>query len=141
LIPASSASNVPAPDPGARSLQLAYTAARVIDENRGREIRILDLRSQTAVFDFFVLASGSSVRQMHSIADEIEKVVKQELGDKKIGIEGYTHGGWVLIDFGDVVVHLFDDAAREYYALEDLWGQAKRIPYPPTAELGIVRPE
>ncbi len=48
---------------------------------------------------------------MHSIADEIEKVVKQELNDKKIGIEGYTHGGWVLIDFGDVVVHLFDDAA------------------------------
>lgn len=110
-----------------RSLRLAKLAARVIDENRGRDIVILDLRGVTPVFDFFVIASGSSVRQLHSIADEIEKVAGEELGDRKIGIEGYTQGGWTLIDFGDVVVHLFDNDSREYYALEELWGQAKRV--------------
>lgn len=110
-------------------MRLAQLAAQVADENRGREIVILDLRDATAVFDFFVIANGSSVRQLHAIADEIEKTVKETLGDKKIGMEGYTHGGWVLIDFGDVVVHLFDDDSRQYYALEELWGQAKRIPF------------
>jgi ribosome-associated protein len=114
-----------------RSLKLALTAARVADENRGRDIVILDMREITSVFDFFVIASGSSVRQLHAISDEIELAVKNSLGDRKLGLEGYTEGGWVLIDYGDVVVHLFDDKAREYYGLEDLWGDARRIPFTP----------
>jgi ribosome-associated protein len=118
-----------------RSLQLALLAAKTADDNRAREIIVLDLRGVTSVFDFFVIASGSSVRQLHAIADDIERVAAETLGDRKIGIEGYTAGGWCLIDFGDVVVHLFDDDSREYYGLEELWGTAKRIPYP---TLGVV---
>ncbi len=113
------------------SLQLAVTAARIAEENRGRDIVILDMREITSVFDFFVIASGSSVRQLHAISDEIELAVKNSLGDRKIGLEGYTEGGWVLIDYGDVVVHLFDDKARDYYGLEDLWSDARRIPFTP----------
>jgi ribosome-associated protein len=114
-----------------RSLQLALTAARVAEENRGRDIVILDMRELTSVFDYFVLATGASVRQLHAISDEIEHTVKTTLGDRKLGREGYTEGGWVLIDFGDVVVHLFDDKSREYYALEDLWCDARRVPFTP----------
>jgi ribosome-associated protein len=113
------------------SLQLAHVAARVAEENRGRDIAILDMRGLTSVFDYFVIASGSSVRQLHAISDEIEHVVKNTLGDRKLGLEGYTEGGWVLIDYGDVVVHLFDDKARDYYGLEDLWSDAQRVPLSP----------
>lgn len=109
------------------SLQLALLAARVAEENRGRNVVVLDMREITPVFDYFVIATGGSLRQLHAISDEIELAVKNELGDRKIGLEGYTEGGWVLIDFGDVVVHLFDDKARDYYGLEDLWGDARRV--------------
>ncbi len=110
-----------------RSLQLALTAARVAEENRGREIVVLDMRRLTPVFDYFVLATGGSLRQLHAMSDEIEQVVKQTLGDRKLGLEGYAEGGWVLLDYGDVVVHLFDEKSREYYALEELWGDAIRV--------------
>ena len=124
--------------PKPRSLQLAELAARIADDNRAKDIKILDLRGLTSVFDFFVLATGGSVRQLHAVADEIEAAAKETLNDHKLGIEGYSQGGWVLIDFGDVIVHLFDAAAREYYALEDLWGQAPVVPFTPTGALGVA---
>jgi ribosome-associated protein len=117
------------------SLQLALTAARVAVENRGRDIVILDMRELTSVFDYFVIVSGSSVRQLHAISDEIELEVKKTLGDRKLGLEGYTEGGWVLIDYGDVVVHLFDGKSRDYYGLEDLWSDARRVPFEPDLAL------
>jgi ribosome-associated protein len=113
------------------SRQLAMTAARVIDESRGRSVVVLDMRQLTPVFDFFVIATGSSVRQLHAMSDEVEATVKRELGDRKLGLEGYTEGGWVLLDYGDVVVHLFDDKSRDYYGLEDLWSDATRVPFQP----------
>lgn len=122
-----------------KSLRLALTAARVAEENRARDIVVLDMRKLTPVFDYFVVATGSSVRQLHAISDDIEQTVKQQLGDRKLGLEGYTEGGWVLIDFGDVVVHLFDDKSREYYGLEDLWGDAKIVERAP--DLSIRSPE
>jgi ribosome-associated protein len=121
-----------------RSLRLAELAARIADDNRAKDIKILDLRGLTSVFDFFVLATGGSVRQLHAIADEIEAAARETLNDRKLGLEGYSQGGWVLIDFGDVVVHLFDAAAREYYALEDLWGQAPVVPFTSTGNLGVA---
>jgi ribosome-associated protein len=123
-------SAAPAQSPD-HSLKLALTAARVAEENRGRDIVVLDMRELTSVFDFFVIATGTSVRQLHAISDEIELAVKNSLGDRKLGLEGYTEGGWVLIDFGDVVVHLFDDKSRDYYGLEDLWSDARRVPLSP----------
>jgi ribosome-associated protein len=113
------------------SLKLALTAARVAEDNRGRDIVVLDMRELTSVFDYFVIVTGTSVRQLHAISDEIEAAVKNTLGDRKLGLEGYTEGGWVLIDFGDVVVHLFDDKSRDYYGLEDLWSDARRVPLSP----------
>ena len=109
-------------------LRRARIAARVAAENRGRDIVILDLRELTCMFDFFVLVSGTSRRQLHAISEEIDRVMHQELGDRRIGLEGYEESRWILMDYGDVVVHMFEPETRAYYAIEELWGQAKRLP-------------
>jgi len=111
-----------------RALQRALIAARIAEENRGRDIVVLDLRDVTDMFDYFVLASGTSRRQLHAISEEIDHVMEEELGDRRLGIEGYQASRWILLDYGDVIVHLFDPETRAYYGLEDLWGQAKRVP-------------
>ena len=117
----------PAPD---RARELALAAARVAEETRGTDVRVLDLRGLTDVFDYFVVATGSSRRQMHAMADEIEKAVKRDLHDRKRGGEGYEEGRWIVLDYGDVMVHLFDAEARGYWDLEGLWSDAKRVPLP-----------
>lgn len=109
---------------------LALAVARVAEETRGSDVRILDLRGLTPVFDYFVIATGSSRRQMHAMADEIEATVKRELRDRKRGGEGYEEGRWIVLDYGDVLVHLFDAESREYWDLEQLWGDAKSVPVP-----------
>jgi ribosome-associated protein len=109
---------------------LALAVARVAEETRGSDVCILDLRSLTPVFDYFVIATGSSRRQMHAMADEIEATVKRELRDRKRGGEGYEEGRWIVLDYGDVLVHLFDAESREYWDIEHLWGDAKRVPVP-----------
>jgi ribosome-associated protein len=111
-----------------RSLERARACARVADLNRGREIVILDLRELTQVFDYFVLVTGTSRRQLHAIAEEVDDVLKRDFGDERLGIEGYTDSRWILLDYGDVVVHVFDDQTRSYYDLEQLWAGAKRVP-------------
>lgn len=86
------------------------------------------MRGMTTEFDYFVLVTGNSRRQLHAISEEIDRVLETELGDQRFGIEGYNESRWILLDYGSVVVHLFDAETREYYALEDLWGQAERVP-------------
>lgn len=88
---------------------------------------ILDMREVTPVFDYFVLATGSSRRQLHAMSEEIDHQLQNELGDRRLGLEGYQDSRWILLDYGDVVVHLFDSEAREYYGLEDLWCDARRV--------------
>ncbi|MDA7886721.1 ribosome silencing factor [Pirellulales bacterium] len=113
-----------------RGHDLAIAIARVIEETRGKDIRVLDLRSVTEVFDYFVIATGSSRRQMHAVSDEIERIVKANWGDEKRGIEGYNESRWIVIDYGDVVVQLFDSDSRDYWDLEHLWSDAKRVELP-----------
>jgi ribosome-associated protein len=114
----------PSPDAG---LKRALLAARVAEENRGRDIVVLDMRRLTAMFDYFVLASGASRRQLHAMSEEIDHALEDRLGDRRLGIEGYEESRWILLDYGDVVIHLFEPATRAYYALEDLWAQAGRV--------------
>lgn len=113
-----------------RSLQLALTAARSADDNRGQDIAVLDMRGMTTEFDYFVLVTGNSRRQLHAISEEIDRVLEGELGDQRLGIEGYNESRWILLDYGSVVIHLFDADTRAYYALEDLWAHAQRVPLP-----------
>jgi len=109
-------------------LHRALLAARVAEENRGRDIVVLDMRELTPMFDYFVLASGTSRRQLHAMSEEIDHALEEGLGDRRLGIEGYDESRWILLDYGDVVIHLFEPETRKYYAIEQLWGQARRVP-------------
>ncbi len=111
----------------AMSLQLAIAAARTADENRGQDIVVLDVRKLTSIFDYFVIASGTSRRQIHAISEEIDDRLEKELGDQRMGIEGYSESRWILLDYGSVVIHLFDDETRQYFALEDLWADGEKV--------------
>ncbi len=102
-------------------------AARLIIENKGEDVKILDLREVTQAFDFFVIGSGTSRRQLHSISDEIDDLFEKELGDTRRSVSGYQESLWVVLDYGDVVIHLFEPETREFYALEDLWGNGVEI--------------
>lgn len=113
-------------------------AARVADDNRGRNILVLDVRELTPIFDYFVIATGSSRRQLHAISDEIARAFRTEHGQKRLGLEGYDGSRWILLDYGDVVVHLFDEEARDYYALEHLWSGAKPVPFEASVQLRAV---
>jgi ribosome-associated protein len=110
------------------ALKRAMVAAQTAAANRGKDIVVLDMRELTPMFDYFVIANGSSRRQLHAISEEIDHALEDGLGDRRMGIEGYEESRWILLDYGDVVIHLFDPETRAYYALEDLWGQAKRVP-------------
>jgi ribosome-associated protein len=114
------------------SLANAITAARIADELRGQNIVVLDLTELTSIVDFFVIVTGTSRRQMHAIADEVNRKLKGELGNSRLSIEGYrTEGNWILTDYGDVVLHVFTAEGRALYNLEQLWADAKRVEWQP----------
>jgi ribosome-associated protein len=104
----------------------ACLAARVAADHKGRDVLVLDMREVAPLYDYFVLATGASRRQIHTMAEEIDAALRAE-GDHRLGIEGYEGSRWVVQDYGDVVVHLFDEDARQYYALEELWADAPRV--------------
>jgi ribosome-associated protein len=104
----------------------AFLCARVADDNKATDILVLDMRGLTPLYDFFVLATGTSRRQIHTIVEEIDDALRAE-GDERIGIEGYESSRWVVQDYGDVVVHVFDPDARGYYALDELWADAPHL--------------
>jgi ribosome-associated protein len=110
----------------ATSLERACRCAHVASENKGRDVLVLDMRGITPLYDFFVLATGASRRQIHTITEEIDDAM-HELGDQRLSVEGYQSSKWVVQDYGDVIVHVFDEAAREYYAVEELWADAPRV--------------
>lgn len=116
-------------DKNERSLQLALAAAQTAAEDRGKDVLVLDLRELTCIFDYFVIASGSSRRQLHAISEDIDHKLEDELGDKRMGIEGYRESSWILLDYGTIVIHLFEESTREYYSIEKLWGEAKHVPW------------
>jgi ribosome-associated protein len=88
----------------------------------------------TTEFDYFLLVTGNSRRQLHAISEEIDRTLEQELGDRRLGVEGYNDSRWILLDYGNVVIHLFDEETREYYALEDFWSDAVPVALPWQAE-------
>ena len=109
------------------SRTLAMAAARTAAENGGSGILVLDMSGHTAIFDFFVIATGTSRRQLHAISEEIDHKLEDDLNDKRMNIDGYDESRWIVLDYGTVVIHLFDADTREFYALEALWGDADQV--------------
>ena len=106
----------------------ALAAAKVAAARRCSDIVVLDLKGKSPATDYFVIATGISDRQMRTVADEICQAAKKQ-GLQRFGRAGYEQARWILLDFIDVVIHIFDSEYREYYDLELLWGDAKRIDY------------
>lgn len=118
--------SVPA-DQIAYSLDLAKAVVKAAAENRGQDIMLLDLTEQTALFDFFVIASGSSRRQLAAMSTEIDRVLKTDFGERRMSVAGYEESRWIVLDYGSIVVHLFDEETREFYDLETLWADSKQV--------------
>jgi len=111
------------PDP-ARAF--ALSAAKVAVERHCSDIVVLDLSGKSPATDYFVIATGTSDRQMRTVADEISRTAREQ-HFQRFGRAGYEQARWILLDFIDVVVHIFDSEYRDYYDLELLWGDAERL--------------
>jgi len=108
-------------------------AARAAGSKTLEDTVILDVGELIVITDYFVVTSGRNDRQVRAIVDEISKQVRESGGNAK-HMEGLEHASWVLLDYGDFIVHVFSAEAREYYALERLWGDAHRIDWEPEPE-------
>lgn len=109
------------------AMQLAVHCAA---DKKATDIVVLDLRGIASFTEFFVIASGSNQRQVQAIADEITEKLKKELGTRVARIEGYNSAEWILLDYGDFIVHLFNGESRDHYDLARLWRDAGRVELP-----------
>jgi ribosome-associated protein len=105
-------------------------AIRCAADKKAFDIVGLDLRSIASFTEFFIIASGSNQRQVQAIADEINEQLKKQLQTRPVRVEGYNSAEWVLLDYGDFVVHIFNGEAREFYDLARLWRDARRVEIP-----------
>ncbi|MEO6989834.1 MAG: ribosome silencing factor [Aquihabitans sp.] len=105
----------------------AKTAARAADERSATDIVILEVGPVLALCEYFVIASGANPRQVRAIAEEVESSIGQNGGPKPLRIEGLSDRQWVLLDYGDLVVHVFLEETRAYYDLERLWADVPRV--------------
>ena len=105
--------------------QLAHTVADLALDKQGEDIVILDLQKLTTIADYFVIVTGHVDVHVKAVADNISReLLKHGEPVKPLHVEGYSHLNWILMDFGDVVVHIFQPETRKYYQLEQLWGDA-----------------
>ena len=116
----------------ADTAEAADAAASAIDDKKGLDLVLLDVSSVIVLTDVFVIATGTSRRHVKTLAEEIEARLKG-LDRKPLRREGVEEGTWVLLDFGDLVIHLFDEETRAYYELERLWRDAPRLAFEPAA--------
>lgn len=115
------------------------TALHAASDKKALDLVVLDLRAVASFTDYFLITSGTNVRQVQAIADEIVERSKKE-GTKAARVEGYNAAEWVLIDYGDFIVHIFEDKSRRFYDLERLWRNAGRVPLPPELTAGANAP-
>lgn len=106
--------------------KVASLAAAAAEDKKARDVIILNIRDISVICDYFVICSGLSSTQVKAIAENIEEKL-EENGIQKLRIEGFKEARWILLDYGSVVVHVFQERDREFYNLEHLWGDAKVV--------------
>jgi len=106
-------------------------AVRAAESKKAADIKVLDLTGITSFADYFVIVTGANQRQIQAIADQVGLDLKQRAKELPNSLEGYNQAEWVLMDYGDLLVHVFSPKAREYYDLERLWRSAKTVEIPP----------
>ena len=107
----------------------ALAIATALASRKGIDVLVLDLHEISSFTDFFVITSGTSTRHVKSLAEATMECMRG-CGERSLGVEGDPPGRWILVDLGDVVVHLFEPSARDFYSLERLWGEAERLSVP-----------
>lgn len=113
----------------AESARMAQVAAMAADEKKGKDVRILDIRSVSTMADYFVICTGTSNVHVRSIADSVEEQLALA-GLRLHHMEGYQNGRWILLDFGDLIIHVMHQEERDFYNLERLWGDAREVSVP-----------
>jgi ribosome-associated protein len=114
----------------------AYTS-RIVADKKAMDVVMLDMREASSITDYFLICSGGSERQVQAIADALDEQLTRS-GIESLGVEGYREGRWILMDYGDVIVHVFSQETREFYDLERLWANAPKIEV--TREVAGVAP-
>jgi ribosome-associated protein len=112
------------------SREFADLLVNMVAEKKGERIELYGLTEQSSYTDYIVICSGTSDRHVITIAEFVKEQAKKH-GQMPLGTEGFQKGHWALIDYGDVIVHVFYEPVREYYALERMWGKETRIELPP----------
>lgn len=107
------------------AINIARTIVSNLEEKKGEDILLLDLIDVCSFTDYFILCTGTSERSIKALTEEVRKAVKDTHSIRDRGTEGDASSGWVLIDYGDVILHLFSRSTREYYQLEELWQEGK----------------
>lgn len=108
------------------SRELAEIAVKALDSKKGKEIRLIRIDKITTLAEYFVICTGTSNTQINALCDAVEKELTEK-GEEPLHREGYRGGTWVLLDYGCVVVHVFNDEARKFYSLEHLWADGKEV--------------
>lgn len=104
--------------------EIAEEILKILDDKKATDLKMLEISELTVLADYFILCTGTSVTHIRALADEVEVKLK-ERGEPLLHLEGYETGGWILMDFGCVVVHLFQQEAREFYGLDRIWADGK----------------
>ena len=103
--------------------EMAELAVRALDGKKARDIRLLETREVTVLADYFLICTANSTTHIKTLSDEVSKALEEQ-GERTLRTEGYRNGGWVLVDFGCLVVHIFTEDVRKFYNLERLWADA-----------------
>jgi ribosome-associated protein len=117
---------------GISSEQLAYNIAEAVDDKKGADIVLLKVSEISYLADYFVVATGFSTTQVKAICDSIEQQIAAKYQITPLRIQGKTDGRWIVVDYGEIIVHIFMQEEREYYNLEAFWGHAERIEFSAT---------
>lgn len=113
--------------PGRAIKDMAILAARAASNKKATDPKVMDLGDLLGITDYFVVCSASNDRQVRTIVEEIEKSLKESVGIRPRAVEGLSNAAWVLMDYGDIVVHVMSDEARAFYAIERLWSDAQIV--------------
>ena len=109
-----------------RELEMAKLACRALDEKKGKDIKVIDIHEVSVIADYFVIASASNQNQVQAMVDNVQEELFKA-GYEMKQMEGYREGNWILLDFGDIIIHIFDKENRLFYDLERIWKDGKVI--------------
>ena len=109
------------------SKALAKIAVAAREDKKGENVRVIDISEVSVIADYFIIANGTNKSQIQAIADNVEEQLYRQANAHPINIEGYREAGWILLDFEEVIIHIFSEENREFYNLERLWRDGKQV--------------